>query len=171
MGGVQNRQQAVTGCRTGWARQWQWLRLQVRRWASQGPSELTNSLSSLSCRYSRRGDRKRASDWCFPGDQLPYLLELVRRRARSRLVRGRDARGALRLGWRGGRPPRFAELTCSHPAAAGRLRTTPGCVVQASPPLSGGLRAYIRDVECDLLVPWQVTRDLALPVPLQDAFT
>lgn len=92
------------------------------------------------------GDRKRASDWCFPGDRLPELGELVRRRARSRLACAREAGGAPRRRWR-----------------VGRLRTLQGCVAQAAPSLPGALSESRRVVECDLPVCRLVTRDLVCP--------
>lgn len=79
---------------------------------------------------------KRASDWCFPGDRLPALPELVRRRARSRGWRalrtaaqrggrGRAVAGGAGLGglqsWHElngrARPPKFGDRQTPVPTA------------------------------------------------------
>lgn len=120
---------SVTGCGTGWARQWQRRRLPACRRAARRLPVTANSQSPPTAVAACGPFLKRASDWCFPGDGLPEppeLLELVRRRARSRdwralfagARRGRGGRAAAQVaGWEASqvcassssraRPPRF----------------------------------------------------------------
>lgn len=122
----------MTGCGTGWARQWQQRRRPACRRAARRLPVTANSQSPPAAAAAYGPFQKRASDWCFPGDGLPErpeLLELVRRRARSRRWRallagarqGGGGRAAAQVaGWEASQvhasssfsalPPRFENL-------------------------------------------------------------
>lgn len=89
----------MTDCTSGGARRGRPRRLPLGHWAAQRLQATANSRVLPQLRLLAALARKPASDWCFPGDGLPELPELVRRRARSRGWRA--ARLGARLG-RGG---------------------------------------------------------------------
>lgn len=115
--------------------------------------------SSPSCHYSRRATE--SERLIGVSRETGCLAAGASAQARA-LPAGARERGEARVAESG------ASLVLgAHVLAPRRRREVEDPAGLCSP--ARGLRASIGDVECDLLVPWRVSRDLALPVPLQSA--